>query len=248
MPPRTKACALCRHKRIKCDATLPHCLMCIRNGKQCPGPVDGPLIIDMTMQTVKRTKAKKKTKAARKPVVAPRSESPVSTVDLAVSPITQPSQTYAINQAFFANFLTYFASTGEDKDLQNRMTWMHILPALASDGTNTALTLALRATALAYTGSEARNLAVLQEACKLYGQALHVHARLIKAKPEEVTTHTISTSIMLSMFEAMLSTSGDAYREHVYGAAKMFELAGPEFCRNGVLCQLFFHVRTQMVC
>src|SRR5690348_1606139 len=47
MPPRTRACAPCRKQRIKCDATLPQCLMCIRQGRECPGPVTGALIISV---------------------------------------------------------------------------------------------------------------------------------------------------------------------------------------------------------
>ncbi|KAF2183443.1 hypothetical protein K469DRAFT_583069 [Zopfia rhizophila CBS 207.26] len=159
---------------------------------------------------------------------------------------SQVSQAAIINEAFYANFLSYFTSDGEGKDLQNKMTWMHILPQLSSDGTNTALTLALRATAAAYCGVEAANISVVQDAFKTYGQALHNHARLLQSKPKEVTVHMISTSVMLSLFEAMQSTTTGAYREHIHGAAKMIEVTGPGQCVEGVLCQLFFHIRTQM--
>lgn len=162
----------------------------------------------------------------------------------------QIDQGAMINEAFYANFLAYFTSDGEGKDIQNRMTWLHRLPGLSADGTNEALTLALRATATAYCGAETGNTAVLQQAWKFYGQALQEHARLIRSKVDfsakQVTVHMVSTSVMLSLFEAMQATTANAYREHINGAVKMIEQSGPGECLEGVLCQLFFHIRTQM--
>jgi hypothetical protein len=61
-----------------------------------------------------------------------------------------------------------------------------------------------------------------------------------------VTVHMISTSLLFSIFEAMQATSAEAYRLHIYGAAKMFEITSPRECAQGILCQIFFHLRTQM--
>jgi cation transport regulator ChaB len=56
----------------------------------------------------------------------------------------------------------------------------------------------------------------------------------------------ISTSVLFSFFEAIQATNADAYRLHVYGTAKMFEVTDPRQCAAGVLCQIFFHIRTQL--
>ncbi|KAF2727506.1 hypothetical protein EJ04DRAFT_451212 [Polyplosphaeria fusca] len=160
---------------------------------------------------------------------------------------TQMDQAPILTEAFYANFLTYFTQSGERTELQNRQTWMHQLPYLSSDGTNVALSLAVRATAFAYCGVEMANLALFQESCKVYGQALNAHSRMIRLnKGKQVTVHMISTSVILSIYEAMRTTTADAYREHLYGAARMLEETGPGQCLHGVLCQLFFHIRTQM--
>ncbi|KAF2660265.1 hypothetical protein K491DRAFT_711777 [Lophiostoma macrostomum CBS 122681] len=161
----------------------------------------------------------------------------------------QVSQGAVINQAFYANFLVYFTSDGEGRDIGNKMTWLHRLPQMSSDGSNEALTLALRATASAYCGAETGNVSVLQDACRLYGQALQAHAQVLRARSraeKEVTVHMVSTSVMLSLFEAMQATTAQAYCEHVNGAVRMIEVTGPGQCMEGVLCQLFFHIRTQM--
>ncbi|KAF2868240.1 hypothetical protein BDV95DRAFT_630794 [Massariosphaeria phaeospora] len=161
--------------------------------------------------------------------------------------VAQINQRALITQAFYGNFLIYFTSDGEGRDLQNRTTWMHSLPQLSSDGSNTALELAVQATAAAYCGIESSNAALVQDACALYGQALQAHARVLRSQAREaVTVHMVSTSVMLSLFEAMQATTADAYRAHIHGAAKMIEATSAGQCLGGVMCQLFFHVRTQM--
>ncbi|KAF2464300.1 uncharacterized protein BDR25DRAFT_243020 [Lindgomyces ingoldianus] len=192
----------------------------------------------MTSSTANRTKKRNDIVHLRQSIQFPNA--------LTIGLISQISQGAVINEAFYANFLSYFTSDGEGKDIQNRMTWLHQLPLLSTDGTNVALALALRATASAFCAVDTANIAVVQEACKLYGQALNAHARLLRSKPKEVTVHMVSTSVMLSIFEAMQATTADGYREHIHGAAKMIEVTGPGQCLHGVLCQLFFHVRTQM--
>ncbi|KAH7112957.1 hypothetical protein B0J11DRAFT_446629 [Dendryphion nanum] len=190
----------------------------------------------MTSSTIVKSKSKK----ANTPI--PK----IDAVDVMFAVTRQIDQSHILNEAFYSNFLHYFTSDGEARDLQNRTTWLHQLPAMAVDGTDDCLALSLRATAAAYCATETCNISLFQTACNLYGQALRKHARSLNTRKKEVTAHTISTSVMLSLFEAMRATTRDAYRSHIQGAAKMFEETGPGYCMSGVLCQLFFHVRTQL--
>lgn len=55
----SRACKLCRARRIKCDETRPHCLKCKKAKKQCPGYRD-PFEInlrDETQSTIRKAKA-----------------------------------------------------------------------------------------------------------------------------------------------------------------------------------------------
>jgi hypothetical protein len=219
--------------------------MCIRTGKQCPGPLDGPLFVDMNSSTVSRTKKQKSQQSIQKSR-HPKEYSPVFPDQVMYGIVAQISQGAVFNEAFYANFLAFFVSDGEGRDLQNRQTWVHSLPTLSTDGTNNALPLALRATASAFCGAATANIAVQQDASKIYGEALQAHARELRLRPRDVTVHMVSTSVMLSLFEAMQATTASAYRQHILGAAKMIEVTGPGQCMDGVLCQLFFHIRTQM--
>jgi len=238
MPPRTNACATCRKKRIKCDATLPNCHMCLKFGRTCPGPGNGPIIIDMT--------AKAKSKPSGKEQIRDTATLVVYDVPQTMQWTLQISHRNPLNEIFYSTFLSYFTATGEGEDIQNKHTWLHKLPTFSADGTNTALEIAVQATASAFSGVKTRNAPLLQDACTLYGRALHMHSRLLRLK-KEITVHMVSTSVLLSIFEAMHATTASAYRAHVNGAAKMIEVAGPEQCWEGVLCQIYFHIRTQLV-
>lgn len=55
----SRACKLCRSRRIKCDETKPHCLKCKKAKRQCPGYRD-PFEInlrDETQSTIRKAKA-----------------------------------------------------------------------------------------------------------------------------------------------------------------------------------------------
>ncbi|KAL1801231.1 hypothetical protein ACET3X_001573 [Alternaria dauci] len=85
MPPksqRSRACAQCRSRRVKCDETPDTCNQCRRLGLTCSGPLQGTIVIDMT-ERVAKPRARKKKETARatmairgkedaEPSVAPR--------------------------------------------------------------------------------------------------------------------------------------------------------------------------------
>ena len=73
MPPRTRACATCRQKRIKCDGRTPVCIMCMRYNRKCPGPESGALIIEMS-NTVRTRQSR--TPGTRTPSVRAKRSSP----------------------------------------------------------------------------------------------------------------------------------------------------------------------------
>lgn len=214
--------------------------MCIRFGRQCPGPGKGPIIISMSGKT--KPEARKPKTKEDSPGLFFCSLPPETLWGMTI-PISQRN---AVTEVFYGKFLAYFTSTGESADIQNRVTWLHRLPDLSTDGTNNALTLALHATSSAFAFVKTNNISLLQDAYNLYGKALHMHSHLIRSK-KEITVHMVSTSVLLSIFEAMNATTASAYRQHISGAAEMVKLAGPQQCVYGVMCQLFMHIRTQMV-
>lgn len=236
MPARTNSCATCRKKRIKCDATVPKCLMCIRTGHDCPGLPDGPIFVDMT-NIAKHGMRKRKSRLTSKSAES----STLSWVRYDQVLSYQISQRAVVTEAFYAHFMAHFTSEGESKDIRNQRTWLHSLPVLTTDGTNEALTTAAQATASTYCAVESGNMALIQHSWKMYGEALRAHSRFV-SRPhtkQEITIHMVSTSVLFSLFEAMQSTNAAAYCSHVFGAVRMLELTTPKQCSQGALCQIF---------
>lgn len=61
----SRACKLCRSRRIKCDETKPHCLKCKKSKRQCPGYRD-PFEINLRDETQSTIRKAKATAAAQK--------------------------------------------------------------------------------------------------------------------------------------------------------------------------------------
>jgi hypothetical protein len=236
MPARTRSCVTCRKKRIKCDATVPQCLNCVRTGRECPGLPDGPVFIDMTSiakHGMRKRKPRQLTANAEAFVQGWLGPDQILSYRI--------SQRAVVTEAFYAHLLAYFTSEGESKDIGNKRTWLHGLPVLTTDGTNEALTLATQATASAYCAVESDNLALARYSWELYGEALRAHSRFVSRShtKQEVTVHMVSTSVLFSFFEAMQSTNAEAYCSHIWGAVRMLEVTTPKQCSEGALCQIF---------
>lgn len=217
--------------------------MCQKFGIECPGLEDGPLFIDMTKKARHgMQKRRRKLSVDVKPVPKLEAVRPQVKFD-------RISQQAVVTEAFYDRFLSHFTSEGDGKDIRNKKSWLHRLPQLSVDGTNDALTFAVQATAFSYCATETKNPALARHAWDLYGRAIQRHGRALarsRSAAKAVTLHMISTSVLFSFIEAMQATNVDAYQSHVYGAAKMFEVTDPRQCSEGVLCQIFFHIRTQL--
>jgi hypothetical protein len=174
---------------------------------------------------------------------------PSKTQHMRIDCIQQAPVQAVVVKAFYANFMTHFTLRGEGQDIGNELTWLQRLSDLATGDSNGALVLALEATATAYGAIMSSQAALSKRARDLYGTALHLHHDLLQhhGSKKNITIHMVSTSVLLSFFEAMQATTADAYCAHIYGAAKLLELTGPGECGRGVLCQLYYHVRTQML-
>lgn len=253
MPRRTKACAICRQKRIKCDATLPHCLMCKRFGRQCPGPTDAPLLFIDTSSYPSGKKPRKKVTAAEDvSKVWENISDSSSSSDGKISPLEETSHVqtvnvsprYVLSEAFFANLVGFFCAEGRHMPGKPRNTpsWLYALPRMAVQSTTQtwtpsaggppmgnkggeALSLALRATTAAFSGVETRNMTLLEYAGGLYGAALRMQGRVLAGDSQNIDMSMVASSVMLSMFETIVATTGTAFAAHVVGTAKLFDVA-----------------------
>ncbi|PVH81236.1 hypothetical protein DL98DRAFT_175582 [Cadophora sp. DSE1049] len=240
---RTRACQACHTRRIRCDETLPQCNQCLRAGRQCPGPISGAMIVDVTAQT--------RIRAHSRPTPSlyhPRAPSSPAT-------LISPSQVPIIIQNFLSQFLDYFASGTSGSPGR---FWLHELPSISKSnaGSSNGLVLAIQATSTVFCANSTSNSSYYADSRSIYGEALERHSRSVAAlrNPESQNSaipiaQVLCTTLLLGFYEAISSTQvgGEGYMRHVEGAAKMVEVLGPDSCADGLVNNLFFTARTQMV-
>ncbi|KAK8137629.1 hypothetical protein PG984_003122 [Apiospora sp. TS-2023a] len=209
MPRKSRGCGNCRKSRKKCDQDQPACQFCRRNNLSCSGRIVGPIIIDQTQRVASRYECDRE---------------PPTTEVFSLSSLS-PSSRATVSAAFSSVFLS-FVSSGSGSASPIIPSWLTRLQDLPwSFRSETALDLALQATATVYCGVHANNLAVIREACALYGQALSLHSRsmtMAQTQPNgPPAAALICTSVVLSLFEAMWPSSLDGYAAHLTAARNM---------------------------
>ncbi|KAG4442498.1 hypothetical protein IFR05_001998 [Cadophora sp. M221] len=237
---RTRACQACHSRRMRCDETLPNCTQCLRAGRKCPGPIEGPMIVDVTAQTELRARSRPGSSLRR----SGNSSTAATTIP---SPIS-PSQIPSLVQNFFSHFLDYFSSRSGGAPGK---FWLHELPYMSSPSATSGLELAVQAVSTVFCANAASNAEYYAGSRAMYGQALQTHSRSVAALQDSAapTAQMLCTTLILGFYEAMSSTQngGEGYVRHVEGAAKMVEVLGPEGCGDGLVNELFFTARTQML-
>ncbi|KAF1967982.1 hypothetical protein BU23DRAFT_280961 [Bimuria novae-zelandiae CBS 107.79] len=284
MPRRTRACATCRQKRIKCDATMPHCLMCQKFNRKCPGPTDAPLLFVDTSSypSGKKPRAKKSSVQATSLEVAQRFDDgrgiavgvgnlPEEMADVLSVHI---SPRHMWGERFFQNLVAFFCAEGRHSPGAPRRTpnWLYAVPRMAATPPqsftrspsvarrNEALDLALRATTAAFSSLEMRNDALLHHAYGLYGSSLRFQGRVLQEGGNKVgDLYMVMTSLILSLFESVVATTGEGFASHNIACAKMIDDALVQTTKNQertrgngangpgpIVVNVFFHIRVQL--
>lgn len=247
MARRTRACATCWKRRIKCDEKFPRCEECTRNDRVCPGPLQGPMMVDMTQKVARQAGSVHKSRV-KTTCRSPRDEKSICMFPLPQSPSVQ----HVMSQLFVARFLSFFCG-GQRAGLK-RTPWIMRLPLISSNlsGPSTVI-VSLRAAAMAHYAAEAGQKDAMIQSSEVYTQALSLYSTFIgetlrgRCSDPAVLFKIVSSNLILAYFEAIQCTSLEAYGLHINAAARVLEMAEPARCGTGPLNQLFFAVRSQMV-
>ncbi|KIW33990.1 hypothetical protein, variant [Cladophialophora immunda] len=224
MPPRNRACQTCRQKRRKCDFTLPECQQCLRANQICPGPHKGPIFINQT-QVVTNKYAVKACWSTKK--CLPK----------------QVSSELIVSEAFVGHFVLSCTSFGTGL---TTISWLSALNKLPEQSGTPAFSLALRATALAYCAQAEQNWSATAKARSDYGRALVLHAKTIAQNPDLSMLSMLGTSIIMSFFEAVSTTTSQAYEEHLGAARKLLAAAREQEQYNAILDGIELHIQYQI--
>lgn len=260
--------------------------MCRKFNRKCPGPTDAPLLFVDTSSypSGKKPRARKPSPQATSLEVARRFEDGRGihgfgnlSEEMAVVWSVDVSPRHIWGEKFFHTLVGFFCAEGRHVMGAVRRTpsWLHALPRMAATpppsatqtpgGTrgNEALDLALKATTAAFSGLEMRNDALLHHAFKLYGGSLRFQGRVLQEKGDKVNDlYMVMTSVMLSLFESVVATTGEGFASHNLACAKMIDNALKQSSKaprqnrvksvseargpGPMLTNVFFHVRIQL--
>ncbi|KAL6800838.1 hypothetical protein GGI42DRAFT_327013 [Trichoderma sp. SZMC 28013] len=250
---RSKGCARCLQRKVKCDEKLPQCSQCQRMRRPCPGPQTGTIFVH-AVQTERGPKAEKKlqvqvaptyqqvpiaTAAIRQLQSAPRTagESPT---------IYQPSVAPAFDQLFLSTFIDSFAKPSAGSGPYQ--SWMNHLHEFLDTG-DAPIRQSIRAAATAYHGRVAQNTAALREAEHCYVAALRSQRSRLTPylnssnSPYIPDDQEVFTSMMLLYFELISPSSTASWLKHLHGVTSLLQLRGAESCQAGGLHLLFRSLR-----
>ncbi|RSL94605.1 hypothetical protein CDV31_014235 [Fusarium ambrosium] len=227
IPGRSRGCATCRKRRVKCDESLPECLACVRMRLPCPGARTGTFFVH----------------------AVPSSSSSHRTCGSALRlPSPQPSRSSAFDQLFVSHFVESFFGTMKPPPTPGTPSkiWLHELPVFLVSSKPSSAKPAIRAASMMSYGTLAGDVSIKTAARRWYAEALHHLQCQITKGDVCVDEGIICAVVMLIHFETWAGTSQKAWLRHLKGAAILLQVAGPERCSHGFMHQVFSHLRFQM--
>ncbi|KAL7906488.1 hypothetical protein GGI35DRAFT_458241 [Trichoderma velutinum] len=250
---RSKGCARCLQRKVKCDEKQPQCSQCQRMRRPCPGPLTGTIFVH-AVQTDRGPKAEKKTNIQVAPTYQ---EVPIATAAVrqlqyarraaGESPtVYQPSVAPAFDQLFLSTFIDSFAKPSAGSD--PHQSWMNHLHEFLITG-DAPIRHSIRAAATAYHGRVAQNAAAQRAAEHCYIAALRSQRSRLTPYLDCSTSQYIPddqevfTSMMLLYFELISPSSTASWLKHLHGVTSLLQLRGAESCQAGGLHLLFRSLR-----
>jgi hypothetical protein len=154
----------------------------------------------------------------------------------------QPCRADLFDQLFVSHFIESFGFK-ESTANSPSSTWLDKLALFIASPSPPLVKNSIRAGSMFFYGSLVHDVSIRTEANKWYLKALQGLRFLLSQQTGVFTGDIICSAVMLAHFETTAGTSGEAWFQHVQGAARMLESGGPASCRNGFLHQLFRHLR-----
>ncbi|KAF3765668.1 hypothetical protein M406DRAFT_217855, partial [Cryphonectria parasitica EP155] len=228
----SRACKLCRVRRVKCDETRPHCLKCKKAKRECPGYRD-PFEInlrDETQSTIRRAKAAAEAQSGtrgartrRKGTAARHPSSP---------PVLPGLQTPLDEQAtcFFLSNFVLCPSSVQDSCLFN-----FVLKILEWDNLkDTPFPMAFTAVSIASLAGRPNSRHLFPRSRIYYSTALVQLQEAIKDKDRAKKDTSLAAAILLSFYEGLTCDDGDmkGWSNHLDGAKALLRIRGKDVVQN----------------
>ncbi|KAL6900024.1 hypothetical protein GGI43DRAFT_55311 [Trichoderma evansii] len=246
---RSRGCATCRKRRVKCDESLPECLRCLGMGLKCPGARTDAFFVHTV---VPDASLRDSSSAALTPIKSRSPHKMTMMMHLPQLPSWQPSHANAFDQLFVSHFIDcFFGSARPSVPLPNGTSkiWLHELPEFLASPYPSPVQYSIRAASMLSYGTVTGDVSIKTEACRWYMRALQSLRYLLSLDDSGSSLYSpesiVCAAVMLIHFETSAGTCPKAWLPHVNGAASLLEAQGPDRCRDGFMHQIFRHLRLQ---
>ncbi|PLN75941.1 hypothetical protein BDW42DRAFT_28565 [Aspergillus taichungensis] len=238
---RSKGCALCVQRKVKCDETRPKCVRCRKRNVECPGyerqrkfhhvfpgesekenvVKDG---LPVGQREMSRTSLISATPARRGADVASIDES----VDPSLVARTVDDQ---LREVFCAFVPTAFP--GQYNAYLPRLDLNWVSFARSQKTPHPALGWSLRSIAMLYLGKIKRDQRIVDFSRDMYRRALRHLARVVGNPSMAASDDALASTIFLATYELMADRRQKPWILHARGLSHLIRLRGPQAYVNG---------------
>ncbi|KAF2095425.1 hypothetical protein NA57DRAFT_79152 [Rhizodiscina lignyota] len=253
----SKACGLCRFRKIKCDEKRPECTQCIRLKAKCPGYRD-PLDLKfkdqgkVIEQRMNRRQQLEASSSASISFAAPEASSTVLSnssrrVDRQAPSLTVQRVSPSIEALVTPFFFSYFFAD----DAVNGRLLIPCLPRTMREAEkDDALSLAISCVGHAVLSNVRSSPQEIMASRQTYANAVRLTSAALQEPASCNAYNMIMTIILLAMFEVITCQdpqSMQAWHSHLEGAVALLNLQGSSLVKDRSGVNLFMQLRSQIL-
>ncbi|KAH8692400.1 hypothetical protein BGW36DRAFT_45387 [Talaromyces proteolyticus] len=223
---RSRACANCKSRHIKCDEARPSCNRCVKAGLNCRGYERMTKFVDETLWTRGKHSSS---------IVSKKTASyPSSWNSADISKKLDPLVMRFLRGMFMPHNVDFTSWHYSPSD--GAVVRRPFLPGVT-----------LQALALSLHGKVTRNQESLNQAVELYGFSIRSIRADLRDENAVSTTLLISSVLHMTMYEWVHATNTLAWKHHAQALARMVEMRGPYVFKQGIEKRLFLQARSMIL-
>ncbi|KAF2670780.1 hypothetical protein BT63DRAFT_201125 [Microthyrium microscopicum] len=229
----SKACGLCRTRKIKCDQSRPACSQCIRVRAECPG-YRNPF--DLLFRDETRKVEEKSRSAAAAGTFGSTNAQPVAIMAIPSSPAiflaSRPSKQnllHSISPTATELVLPLFFNYFTVDDTASGHSLLSFLPPKLSTAPDDPLSAAVLAVGYSILANVTRSPDRLNLARQQYATAVRTTCTAIEKSSPPQSCEVVRVILMLALYEALScrdSQSINLWSKHLQGAATIYQVQG----------------------